>query len=234
MDYIANSNLIKYTILEKYNVEERLAQKYITEEDFQPLDAHNAKSMLTKNYFLAKLICLFGFHKYILYHRPRQMTNREIRDQASKEAAAAGSVLDQWKIQKKIKDSMNEKDADKFIKYSFRRNFMMNGRETELFEPPKILGDVFESLMGAIFLDGGLKKVLEVYQHLLAPFIVFTAKHSKALYKEPKDDFNRQANLLRIIPEWRHQEIEVASVESFTQALLASPDGDPKDSYILT
>ena len=30
LDYIANSNLIKYTILEKYNVEERLNQEYIT------------------------------------------------------------------------------------------------------------------------------------------------------------------------------------------------------------
>ncbi len=51
---------------------------------------------------------------------------------------------------------MNEKDADKFIKYSFRRNFHLNDREPELFEPPKILGDVFESLIGAIFIDGGI------------------------------------------------------------------------------
>lgn len=34
LDYLANSNLIKYTILEKYNVQERLAQEYITSEDF--------------------------------------------------------------------------------------------------------------------------------------------------------------------------------------------------------
>jgi len=34
LDYIANSNLIKYTILEKYNLQERLAQTHITEEDF--------------------------------------------------------------------------------------------------------------------------------------------------------------------------------------------------------
>lgn len=39
----------------------------------------------------------------------------------------------------------------------------MNGREYELFEPPKILGDVFESLIGAIFLDGGIESVLKVY-----------------------------------------------------------------------
>ncbi len=122
---------------------------------------------------------------------------------------------------------MNEKDADKFIQYSFRRNFRMNGREIELFEPPKILGDVFESLMGAIFIDGGITKVIEVYQHLLAPFILFTAKYSKRLYNEPKDDFTKYSNLLMFKPIMRHQEIEVDSVEAFTSALLISPTGDP-------
>jgi len=30
LDYIANSNLIKFTMFEKYNVKERMNQKYIT------------------------------------------------------------------------------------------------------------------------------------------------------------------------------------------------------------
>lgn len=60
LDYIANSNLIKYTMFEKYNIAERSSQKYITQEDFKPFDAHQAKSLLTKNDFLAKLITLFG------------------------------------------------------------------------------------------------------------------------------------------------------------------------------
>ena len=30
LDYLANSNLIKYTIVEKYNLEERLSKQYIT------------------------------------------------------------------------------------------------------------------------------------------------------------------------------------------------------------
>jgi ribonuclease-3 len=60
LDYIANSNLIKYTMFEKYNIPERRRQKYITQEDFLPFDAHQAKSLLTKNEFLAKLVCLFG------------------------------------------------------------------------------------------------------------------------------------------------------------------------------
>ena len=34
LDYIANSNLIKFTMFEKYNVDERLSQKYVTAEDF--------------------------------------------------------------------------------------------------------------------------------------------------------------------------------------------------------
>lgn len=59
-----------------------------------------------------------------------------------------------------------------------------------MYEPPKILGDVFESLIGAIFLDGGIKAVLGVYEHLLSPFILFVAKYSKSLNREPKDDFN--------------------------------------------
>jgi dsRNA-specific ribonuclease len=29
-----------------------------------------------------------------------------------------------------------------------------------MFEPPKILGDVFESLIGAIFIDGGIESVI--------------------------------------------------------------------------
>ena len=71
LDYIANSNLIKYTMFEKYNIEERRNQKYITQEDFMPFDAHQAKSLLTKNDFLAKLVCLFGLQEFILYEKKR-------------------------------------------------------------------------------------------------------------------------------------------------------------------
>ena len=40
LDYIANSNLMKFTMFEKYNIEERKQQMYITQEDFMPFDAH--------------------------------------------------------------------------------------------------------------------------------------------------------------------------------------------------
>ena len=89
-----------------------------------------------------------------------------------------------------------------------------------MFEPPKILGDIFESLVGAIFIDGGIEKVIEVFQHLLSPFILFIAKFNKKLFKEPKDEFNTFSNQVKIKPDWRHTEVELAdTIESFISAL---------------
>ena len=74
----------------------------------------------------------------------------------------------------------------------------MNEREVEPFEAPKILGDVFESVMGAIFEDGGMEAVMTVYQHLLCPLILFVAKYSKDVFKEPKEQL-----LIRAATEYR-------------------------------
>jgi hypothetical protein len=63
--------------------------------------------------------------------------------------------------------------------------------------------------MGAIFIDGGIQKVLDVYQHFLSPFILFTANFSKQRFNEPKDDFNKYSNLLMIKPVIWHIKIEV-------------------------
>jgi dsRNA-specific ribonuclease len=57
-----------------------------------------------------------------------------------------------------------EKEVDKYILYSFRKNFKIHDRDIELFEPSKILADVFEAVMGAVFIDSGsMEVVLEVY-----------------------------------------------------------------------
>src|SRR4051794_3537604 len=98
---------------------------------------------------------------------------------------------------------------------------MINGREIELFEPPKILGDIFEAIMGGVFMDGGIEAVIQVYEHLLAPFILFTSKFSKKLKKEPKEDFLIYANLLKIKPVMKSQEPRVMKLRSFL---------NPKDS----
>lgn len=107
----------------------------------------------------------------------------------------------EWHKSKQAQQLSREYDLDRYILYSFKKNFLLNNRDVELFEPSKILGDVFEALIGAVFIDGGIKQVLKVYQHLLAPFILFVAKHSKRLNKEPKEDFTILSGWAKIAPQ---------------------------------
>lgn len=60
-----------------------------------------------------------------------------------------------WKKTKEEQQKSMEREIDKYILYSFNKNFALNQRDIELFEPSKILGDVFEALIGAVFIDGG-------------------------------------------------------------------------------
>ena len=89
-----------------------------------------------------------------------------------------------------------------YLKFSFRPNFKLNQREVEPFECPKILGDIFESVLGAIFMDSpnGLEDVIKVYKDLLSPFVLFVAKFSKVLYKEHKEEFIWSAIAKKIRP----------------------------------
>jgi dsRNA-specific ribonuclease len=87
--------------------------------------------------------------------------------------------------------SVTKKDVTDYLKYSFRPNFTLNQREIEPFECPKILGDIFESVIGAIFIDSpnGMEDVVHVFRDLISPFVLYVAKFSKDLYKEHKEEF---------------------------------------------
>ena len=92
----------------------------------------------------------------------------------------------------------------------------MNESEIEYFEAPKVLGDVFESVIGAIFVDGGLTAVMEVFKHIISPLLLFVAKFSKEVCKEPKEQFVIKAQAdFRIKPKFYIHDvpelIEVAS-----------------------
>jgi dsRNA-specific ribonuclease len=84
----------------------------------------------------------------------------------------------------------------------------MNQRRIEPFESPKILGDVFESIMGAVYQDGGLDEVHRVYKHLLAPLILYNTQFGKlpALYGEPKEQFQMKCHEFKIKPQYRFLE----------------------------
>lgn len=73
LDYLANSNLLRYTIFERYISPESLPD-YIFGEDFNPGDAHQAKALLVKNEMIAKLAVLLGLHKYIVYYDSKEET----------------------------------------------------------------------------------------------------------------------------------------------------------------
>ena len=43
--------------------------------------------------------------------------------------------------------------------------------------------------MGAVYEDGSMAAIYQVYKQLLCPFILFVARYSKEVYKEPKEQF---------------------------------------------
>lgn len=86
-------------------------------------------------------------------------------------------------------NELSSKDVDDFIQFSHKQIFDLNQREIEPFEAPKILGDIFESVLGAVYEDGGMQAVYLVYKQMLCPFILYVARYSKEVYKEPKEQF---------------------------------------------
>lgn len=120
------------------------------------------------------------------------MVNKEDEEKVQKEflkELEEAEKMPQWKLKRQQGEEVSYQDVNNFLRFSFKQNFPMHKKHVELFESPKMLGDVFESLMGAVFIDGGFEKVIEVFEPIFAPFIVYVAQNSKVLPKEPKEDF---------------------------------------------
>ena len=171
LDYLININMMRYTMFERYlpqpnqpnlsSADQEFLRTYQVNPDYQPGDAHQAKLKLAKNELLAKMACVLGLHRFCLFY-----------DQAD--------------------CTFTRKDVREYLLYSFtHKDFPMNSRKIEPFETPKVLGDLFESVIGAVYEDGGLDEVHRVFKHLLAPLILFNSQFSKlsALYGEPKEQF---------------------------------------------
>ena len=124
-----------------------------------------------------------------------------------------------WKSRKDLQQKAMDSEIDKYILYSFKKNFSLNQRDIELFEPTKILGDVLEALIGAVYIDSGgdLLMVLDTFKFMFCPFILFVAKFSKQLNHEPKEDFIIQTHSRKIIPEYRPAQQKVLRLDEFDQ-----------------
>jgi dsRNA-specific ribonuclease len=66
-----------------------------------------------------------------------------------------------------------------------------------------MLADVVESLMGAIFLDGGWGKLFSVFGRIMLPFIVYSCKYSERIGTDLIHDitayFAKQGNSYKIV-----------------------------------
>lgn len=171
LDYLANSNLLRFTLFERYL--EVNPNEYKFGEDFLCSDAHQAKKQLVSNDMIAKLCILLGFHKYVVFYEAHT-------------------------------DSMTRSDIEDYLNFSFTKtNFVLDESEIDSFEAPKILGDVFEAVIGAIFIDGGLNAVMKVFKHIVSPLLLYTSKFSKEACKEPKEWMMvRAATEYRIRPKF--------------------------------
>ena len=83
----------------------------------------------------------------------------------------------------------------------FNRRFKLNGRDIEIYDSPKILSDIFESLIAAVFIDGGFEKTSEMLEGLIGPILIYVSKFCKALKKVPNDDFHQACLNSKIKPE---------------------------------
>lgn len=126
------------------------------------------------------MTCVFGFHRYCLFYDHQ--------------------------------DNMySRKDVSDYLEHSFKnKSFLMNQRKFEPFESPKILGDIFESIIGAVYEDGGLDEVNRIFKHLLSPLILYNSKFSKlsAIYGEPKEQFQWRCHEYKIKPKYHIEDVE--------------------------
>ena len=64
-----------------------------------------------------------------------------------------------------------------FLDYSFSRDVSLVRHSIEYFPPDKIFSDIFESIIGAVAVDGGLSSAITTLKPILAPLVLFVAKY---------------------------------------------------------
>ena len=146
--------------------------------------------MLTKNDFLAQLMCLYGLQEYILVSTAVQKQVTELETQMKTASRKDGEWYELRRRRDALIEHANSTESDDyFITHCFRKDFCLNKFEIAPYKAPKLLGDVFEAIIGAIFRGSGIDEVNRVLKTLMAPFVLYVAKFSKRIHKEPKEEF---------------------------------------------
>ena len=84
----------------------------------------------------------------------------------------------------------------------------MSEHSIQKYEAPKILGDVFEAIIGALYLDCGLAGTVKVMEPILAPVILFTAKLSKQIFLDPKEKLFMILNGMNFVPHFKYEKVD--------------------------
>ncbi|XP_055346103.1 endoribonuclease Dicer-like [Paramacrobiotus metropolitanus] len=142
-----------------------LVTRHIHEADqtLSPGKLTDVRMALVNNKTFAKLAVKYGYHQYVRYQAPKmfQLISR-FAEEVKKEDPDV-EVLQASDVYADFEDDEEEVHTDIY----------------EAAETPKVLGDIFESVAGAIFLDSGLSldAVWKVYYNLMRKRIDFCLKH---------------------------------------------------------
>ncbi|XP_055335150.1 LOW QUALITY PROTEIN: endoribonuclease Dicer-like [Paramacrobiotus metropolitanus] len=142
-----------------------LVTRHIYEADktLNPGKLTDLRMALVNNKTFAKLAVKYGYHHCIRYHAPKIFSLISRFAEEVKKADPDVEVLKASDVYAGFDDDEEEAHTDIY----------------EAAETPKVLGDIFESVAGAIFLDSGLSldAVWKVYYNLMRKRIDFCLKH---------------------------------------------------------
>nr|AWH61386.1 putative dicerB [Actinia equina] len=129
---------------------------YSRNKRLSPGELTDLRQALVNNNIFAKIAVEHGYHKYLKQTSPEWF--KKIGD-----------------FVQKLEDD-EEEDKPKISDEPF---LIMSDKDDEAVEAPKVLGDIFESVAGAVFLDSGMDVVVtwKVYYRMMKPYIDYYSKN---------------------------------------------------------
>lgn len=164
---------------------------YSTFPKYNPGEITNMRSALVNNFTFAELAVELKLHKALLYNSPFLYKQIELYIKTEKDCENDGAECENLMIDGESNEAGNLVSVRTMCYNSYQKLIHVvqmsehvsseedsTEEEIEYLDPPKVLGDILESLAGAIFVDSGmsLEKVWEVFRPLFDKKISKQAK----------------------------------------------------------
>ena len=97
---------------------------------------------------------------------------------------------------------------------------------------PKFAADAFEAVVGAIYIDGGMKKCYEFLKYIYGPFISYTSRYFDKMKYSVIDDFIIYCeHHFKIVPEFKtSQTKEGITIDVFLNGKLITSASDKNEN----